>query len=427
MHWIKKPLRILPLLILLMVVPITGMSCDEGGGISSSASFIGDFTMESPTYLARAAGSFDMLESIFSPVQAHALPNLSIDTDEFFGMFPFPDETLIYILTPDGGTLASGRTDGTGRVVIDEVPEGYVSVLIIGGAGKTWSIPCHIDSEHDTYIRGVLKDNPTGQESVYAKSIHNDLGINTNIDDFSIAVYGRPHSTPKGGYVILHENGQTYIDTTGDGTFDGIDDKSFAEADDDGISSDEGDGDEDNDGIPDINEQGDDDDLDGDNIPNSSDTDDDGDGILDGQDTTPLGITALDDFVPPALIDPLSMFGGDPYSGIADVQLLWLDVEQTQPDPGKVRVFFPGAEDAMNNDISFRIYYDDREIDFADSPFKVFTPAVVITEPDELYDYELTGLTIGDTWYFAVHALDSAPPPNEDDNEESLSIELPDV
>ncbi len=426
MHLIKKPLRILPLLILLMVVPITGISCDDSEGISSSSSFIGDFTMEAPDYLAHAAGSFDMLKSIFSPVQAHALPNLSIDADEFTGMFPVPDETLIYILAPDGGTLASGYTDGTGRVEIDEVPEGYVSVLIVGGSGKTWSVPSHIDPEHDTYMRCVLKDNPSAQESVYGKSIHNDIGSNTNIDDFSIAVFGRPNSTPKGGYVILHEDGQTYIDTNGDGDFADAEDRAFAEADDDGIPSSEGDGDEDNDGITDDNEQGDDDDLDGDNIPNSSDTDDDGDGILDGQDQTPLGITALDDFVPPALIDPLGVFGGDPYSGIADVQLVMLDVDPPEPDPGKVRVFFPGAEDAMNNDISYRIYYDDREVDFEDSPFKVFIPAVVITEPDELYDYELTGLTTGDTWYFAVHALDSAPPPIEDDNEEMLSIELPD-
>jgi len=93
-----------------------------------------------------------------------------------------------------------------------------------------------------------------------------------------------------------------------------------------------------------------------------------------------------------------------------------------------VRVFFPGAEDSMNNDISYRIYYDDEEIEFDESPYKVFHPMIgIITDPAELYDFELTGLTPGDTYYFAVHALDSALPPNEDENEEMLSIELPDV
>jgi hypothetical protein len=31
----------------------------------------------------------------------------------------------------------------------------------------------------------------------------------------------------------------------------------------------------------------------------------------------------------------------------------------------------------------------------------------------------------GETYYFSVRALDSANPPNEDENEEMLSLELP--
>ena len=412
--------------VLVVTALLLGVSCDEGG-TASTAKFMGDFTQESVGYIAaNPVHPPDWLKTLFSPQEAYALPNLGIPTDEFTGPVPVPVNTTVNILGLDGAFIASGETDGLGHVVIDNIPEGYLNVFVAGGAGKTWRIPTHFLKDHATYMRAVFMDDPDGKEAVYAKSVHNDSGQPVNADDFSLAVYGRPRATAAGGIVILHQDGQTFIDNNGDGDFTDTDDSIFYEADDDGISSAAGDGDEDNDGITDNHEQGDAEDLDGDGIPNGTDDDDDSDGILDSADSTPRGITALDDFVPPALIDPNGAFNGDPYSGIADVQPSWLDPEHTQPDSGKVRVFFPGAEDAMNDDISYRIYYMKNAFDFSAAQYKLFHPVVgKITDPDELYDYEVTGLNPGDTYYFVVRALDSALPPNEDTNENVFSLIVP--
>jgi len=412
--------------ILTAIALLLGVSCDDGG-TTATGKFTGDFTQESVGYIAaNPVHAIDWLKALFSPQEALALPNLSIPADEFTGPVPIPVNTTVNILGLDGAFIASGEADGAGHVAIDNIPEGYLNVFVAGGAGKTWRIPTHFLKNHGTYMRAVFKDDPDGKEAVYAKSVHNDAGEPANTDDFSLAVLGRPRATAVGGIIILHQDGRTFIDKNGDGDFIDTDDSIFYEADDDGISSAAGDGDEDNDGITDNHEQGDSDDLDGDGIANATDTDDDGDGILDSADSTPRGITALDDFVPPALIDPAGAFNGDPYSGIADVQPVWLDPEHTQPDLGKVRVFFPGAEDAMNNDISYRMYYMKNEFNFSAAQYSVFHPVVgKITTPGELYDFEISGLTPGDTYFFVVRALDSASPPNEDTNDKVASLNLP--
>ena len=404
---------------------LLGVSCDEGGS-APTATFTGDFTQQSVGYIAaKPAHAIDRLRTLFSPQEAYALPDLSIPSD-FTGPAPLPANTLVSILGLAGELLVSGSTDGTGHVVINDVPEGYLNVFIAGGAGKTWRIPTHFVRDHGTYMRAVFKDDPDGKQAVYAKSVHNDSGVPANTDDFSLAIFGRPRANAAGGVIVLHKDGQTFTDKIGDGDFTDSEDVILYEADDDGISSAAGDGDEDNDGITDNHEQGDNDDLDGDAIANGTDTDDDGDGILDSADSTPRGITSLDDFIAPALIDPTGAFQGAAYTGIADVQPLWLDAEQTQPDLGKVRLFFPGAEDKMNNDISYRIYYMKNSFSFSSALYVVFHPVVgKITDPEELYDFEIDGLSPGDTYYFAVRALDSAQPPNEDANETNLNLELP--
>jgi hypothetical protein len=417
---------LIPTIILVVVVLMPLVSCDEGES-TATADFIGYFTQASPNYIADTQlRGIDFLQTLFCPIKAYALPNLSI-TGEFLGPAPVPMETKVNVLGLSGELIATGRTDETGYIEIGDIPEGYLNIHVVGGPGKTWLMPTHFLKDHATYMRAVFKDNDEGKESVYAKSVHNNAGLPVNTDDFSIAIFGRPRSGSTGGMTILHQDGKTFIDNNGDGDFIDDDDLILDEADDDGIPSSAGDGDEDNDGITDINEQDDADDLDGDGLPNSSDDDDDGDNIPDSTDSTPRGITEFDDFEPPTLIDPNGEWEGDPYTGIADVQPVWLNPEQTEPDLGKVRVFFYGAEDEKNDDISYKIFYDENEIDFNNSPYELFNPQIgIITDPDELYDYELTGLTPGETYYFAVRALDSAPPPNEDTNENMLSLELPD-
>ena len=421
----KSAQYLLPVFILMVLIPL-GISCDEGDAASATSRFVALITQAEPDYTAMsAAHPYEWLENLLAPSEAFALPNLGIPAGEFTGPYPVPNDTLVTLVWTDGATIASAKTDGAGRVTFDNVPDGYLNVLVQGDSSNIWHVPTHISPDHDTYMEIVLKDNESGQPSAYAKSVHNDAAAGANVDGFSIAVYGKPAGTPTGGMTIIHDDGRSLVDGNGDGDYNDASDKIIDEADDDGIASSQGDGDEDNDGITDNKEQDDEDDLDGDGIPNGIDTDDDGDGIPDATDTTPRGITEFDDFVPPALIDTEGTFEGDPYSGIADAQLVWKDVEQTEIDEGKVRVFFPGAEDEMNPGVWYKIYYDDQEIDFDDSPFKIFEPAIAITDPAELYDFLLTGLEADETWYFAARALDSAPPPNEDDNEEMLSLELP--
>ena len=66
------------------------------------------------------------------------------------------------------------------------------------------------------------------------------------------------------------------------------------------------------------------------------------------------------------------------------------------------------------------------EFDFSAAQYVLFHPVVgKITDPTELYDYEITGLSPGDTYNFIVRALDSAPPPNEDTNGKVASLKLP--
>ena len=177
-----------------VIIMLLGISC--GGGDSTGKSrFVGEFTQASPDYIAKAPGCFDWLEALFSPIEALALPDLSIREGAFTGPYPVPENTEIYILGSGGETIATGKTSFIGKVIIDNVPEGYLTVRIIGGDGMTWSAPTHIGSGHNAYMRAVMKNNPDGIKSVYAKSVHNDTGQGTNIDDFSIAIYGRPHSS----------------------------------------------------------------------------------------------------------------------------------------------------------------------------------------------------------------------------------------
>ncbi|MBN2081404.1 fibronectin type III domain-containing protein [bacterium] len=92
------------------------------------------------------------------------------------------------------------------------------------------------------------------------------------------------------------------------------------------------------------------------------------------------------------------------------------------PLDGAARVMWRGATDAGSPPVSYTVYYNEgMTVDFATAA----TLSVTISEPpDANADQirEITGLTNGMEYAFAVRAQDSAAEPNEDDNENTITV-----
>ncbi len=84
-----------------------------------------------------------------------------------------------------------------------------------------------------------------------------------------------------------------------------------------------------------------------------------------------------------------------------------------------VRVFWNGATDTQSPPVVYKIYYSETSPPFAGS-------FLLESEPEPGGDYEystlITAITPNNEYYFGVRALDSADPPNEDDNMEEKYI-----
>ncbi len=86
----------------------------------------------------------------------------------------------------------------------------------------------------------------------------------------------------------------------------------------------------------------------------------------------------------------------------------------------RATVQWNNATDASSPPVKYNIYYSTTSpIDFETATKLTDVPAVVGTDYD--WEYYVTGLTNGVTYYFAVRAEDSAVPPNEDSNTVELS------
>jgi len=302
--------------------------------------------------------------------------------------------------------VAQGQTDDSGRVSFDALPIGYLSLVITGSDGNNYHVPVQVNKDTMSRTRVLVFRVPaTGKIFLSAKTIHDADGDGVNDDSFSYAVFNRPRNSSEGGTVHLHLEGETKIDGNGDGDFTDPEDKAIIEPDDDGISSDAGDGDEDNDGLLDNVDP----DIDGDGLLNENDPDIDGDGLLNADDPYPYGITPSDDFIPPGLPQ------GAIYPGVSEV---------AQIDTGTVSVFFPTGIDDKNPPVTYIIYYSTTSpLDFKTAPKKIFRP-LLPGAPDSVLSDNVINLITGQTYYFAVRAMDSAQPPNIDHNVNEMSITI---
>ena len=129
-----------------------GVSCDEDS-TSTTAKFIGDFTQESVGYIAaNHSGGTNWLQTLFSPTEALALPNLSIPDDEFTGPAPVPFDTRINILGLDGAFITTGTTDGAGHIEVIAEPARDDS----GSAGQDVRLELHQQRRGPVDVRHYL-------------------------------------------------------------------------------------------------------------------------------------------------------------------------------------------------------------------------------------------------------------------------------
>lgn len=397
--------------LLIITIGLVGLTaCGADGGTSSTGTFIADFELEGEEYLANPDTPLERFCMLFRSRTANALPNLGFNPNsypwnQFTGEKNVQGGLEVIIAAPDQTFVAQGVTSTTGRVMFNSLPTGYLTMNITGADGNTYRVPIEVSENMTSRALVLVFRNPeTHNVEICSKTIHDDDGNGLNDDNFSYALFGRPRNQGVGGRVHLHHGNETRIDANGDGDFLDPDDKIVVEPDDDGVPSDNGDGDEDNDGIPD-NE---DDDIDGDGVPNVSDNDIDGDGLANADDPYPNGITPDDDFNPPGLEGDLI------YSGIMELSNI----------DGGASVFFPVAIDDMNDPVTYNIYYSTTTpIDFDTANLQRFRPLTPVA-PDDILSDNVIGLVIGQTYYFAVRAQDSAQPPNEDDNINELFIEI---
>jgi len=384
-------------------------ACGDGGGTGGSGGLIADFDLEGEEYLADPDTPLERFCQMFSSRIAYALPDLGFNPNSYpFNIFTgarnAQEGLQVIISSPDMTLIAQSSTNTSGRVQFSDLPTGFLMMTITGEDGNNYNIPIQISENTESRTRVLVFRNPdSGDVEVTSKTIHDGDADGMNDDDFSYAMFGRPRNQQTGGQIHLHLGEETRIDGNGDGDFNDPEDENINEPDDDGVPSDEGDGDEDNDGIPDNV----DDDIDGDGIPNGQDDDIDGDGIPNADDSNPDGITPNDDFDPPTLD------GGEPYSGV---------MELSQIDEDTVTVMFPAAVDEMNEPVSYIIYYSTTSpVDIATAARQRFTPIGPVS-PDDILQDNVTGLVFDQKYNFVVHAIDSAQPPNEDDNTEETGI-----
>jgi hypothetical protein len=395
--------------VLALVILAAGLiglpACGGEGDGAGSGSLIADFDLEGEEYLAVPDTPLERLCSLFAARSAHALPNLGFNSNcypfnQFTGEKNVQAGLEVIVSAPDMTFVAQGVLNTNGRVTFSDLPPGFLTLSITGADGNTYMIPVQV-SDGMTSRAWVLvyRDAATGAVRIASKAIHDEDGDGLNDDDFSYALFGRARNQSAGGLVHLHVGNETRVDSNGDG------DHTVVEPDDDGVASDSGDGDEDNDGIADNV----DDDIDGDGIPNADDPDIDGDGLLNADDPHPNGDSPDDDYNPPG------MEGSLLYSGVKEV---------AQIDAGTVAVYFPVGLDDKNEPVSYNIYYSTTTpIDFDSAAVQRFRPLAPVS-PDEILSDNIVGLVVGQVYFFAVRAQDAAQPPNEDTNENELSLEI---
>lgn len=384
-------------------------SCGGGDGTGGAGGLIADFDLEGEEYLADPDSPCERFCRMFGRRVAYALPDLGFNPNSYpFNVFTGERNAQgglqVIVSAPDKTLIAQSETNTSGRVQFSDLPTGFLMLTITGQDSHNYNVPVQVAENTTSRSRILVFRNPeSGDVEITSKTIHDDDGDGLNDDDFSYAMFGRPRNSQTGGQINLHLGGETRIDANGDGDFIDPADDIVTEPDDDGVSSSDGDGDEDNDGILDYE----DDDIDGDGIPNGQDDDIDGDGIPNGDDEYPDGITPKDDFDPPVLD------GGDSYSGV---------MELSQIDEDTVTVMFPVGVDDMNEPVSYIIYYSTTSpVDFNTASSQRFKPVEPVS-PDEILQDNVTGLVFDQKYYFVVHAVDSAQPPNEDDNTNEMEI-----
>lgn len=401
---------IIPVILILAAMGIFGLSSCDG-----ESTAVGDLKvqieLQGDLYVARHPGAVDRLCSLITPRSAHAFADMgfspnSYPYNQFTGDRPVEGGLNVNVTARDKTLIAHAVTGTSGRADFTGINTGYLTLVLTGADSSNYFVPVEVSANTTSRTRVIIyRDQTDGTIRFRAKTIHDYDGDGINDDDFSYALYNRRRNQSAGGSIHLHSGNETRIDYNGDGDYIDADDRDVVEPDDDGIASDDGDGDEDNDGILDEN----DDDIDGDGILNDVDQDMDGDGVANNDDTYPDGITPNDDFSPPTLT------GGDPYPGI--INLIAFD-EDT------VSVFFPVAVDEMNEPVTYIIYYSTTSpMDFDSAYNQTFRPVGDVSGDDDLTDNATVPVT-GQTWYFAVRVVDSAQPPNEDENIAEMEIEL---
>lgn len=395
--------------ILLGMLFLTVAACDETSS-TTTGSLVAEIDLENLDLLAESHSPLDRLCKVFHPRAAVALPNLGFQSNsyplnQFLGSKSVQGGLQAVLIAPDSSFIAQGTTDDAGRVTFNDVPSGFQTLLVTGSNGNNYHIPVHVGEGTTSRTRALIyRHTSTGNIFIVAKTIHDGDNNGLNDDSFSYSVFNRQANEATGGRVHLHLGNETKVDANGDGDFLDVNDKSVIEPDDDGVASGQGDGDEDNDGLLDNVDP----DIDGDEIGNAGDEDMDGDGMPNQDDPYPNGITPDDDFVAPGLAGWLS------YPGIQDLRVL---------NENSVRVSFAAAVEDKNPPVTYVIYYSTTTpIDFETASKKVFRP--VAGGDEETLSCDISGLVTGQTYYFAVRAMDSAQPPNMDKNTNEMGIKV---
>ena len=386
---------------------------------SMHPNLIVEFNLASEQQVNSSQNLTSKVFGFFGPSIAHAA-EVPEDKDgnfapgRFTGLTAVPAGLRVRLIDNSGKEVASTRTNRDGKARFRSITDGFYT-LVLDGNTADYYIPVEI-SQGMTSKTGVVNTRPEdrledtpGDWLIDAKTIHDLNGDGKPDDDFSYGVYSRPVDSGQGGVIRLHKSNKTSVDSNGNGSLDDPEDKKeIIEPDDDGIPSDAGDGDEDNDGILDNIDP----DIDGDNLPNESDPDIDGDGLLNETDPYPNGITPLDDFEPPVLLD------GSPYTGI-------LSVEAYDPSTASVKIVYPSAKDEGSDLTRYKVFWSySTPIDFNTTPYQLNCPSGInpISKEPQFYKEILPGMKMDRDLYFAVRVIDEATPANEDKNTKELMV-----
>lgn len=388
-------------LTLIVTLALFNISCEEGGS-SNTGSLIVDIDIESQSILSKDNSAFQRLASIWAPRPACAIPDLGFDSNcwpynIFTGSINAKAGLEILVVASDNAFISQGITGTNGRASFTSLPEGFLILVFSDNLGNTYHAPTHVKSGTQSWTKIlVFQNSATGKVMISAKTIHDSDMDGLNDDTFSYSLFNRPRNSISGGVIHLHALNETAIDANGDGDFIDSMDRIIIEPDDDGFKSDDGDGDEDNDGLSDIVDP----DIDGDGIFNENDPDIDGDGINNADDQYPNGITPNDDYSPPGISNGLV------YPGIKEISIL---------ESGTVSVFFPVAFEDKNPPVTYIIYFSTTSpVNFENCSKRYFRP--VGNSIDGVLSANITGLVAGLSYYFSVRVMDSAQPPNIDNN-----------